>query len=98
MAKAIQETMEKLLSQRKVIDMKIVKLKEEQKAEKQSAILKVIQASGLADLEDADLRKVLESLKAVSPTKPAPSQPYMVCSVPSLTSQKAINDGALKAS
>jgi hypothetical protein len=64
MAKAITETMGKLLAQRKAIDIKIAKLKEEQKAEKQSAILRVIQASGLADLQDAELRKVLESLKA----------------------------------
>jgi hypothetical protein len=64
MAKAITETMGKLLAQRKAIDVKIAKLKEEQKAEKQSAILRVIQASGLADLQDAELRKVLESLKA----------------------------------
>lgn len=64
MAKAITQTMGKLLAQRKAIDVKIAKLKEEQKAEKQSAILRVIQASGLADLQDAELRKVLESLKA----------------------------------
>lgn len=64
MAKAITQTMGKLLAQRKAIDVKIAKLKDEQKAEKQSAILKVIQASGLADLQDAELRKVLESLKA----------------------------------
>lgn len=69
MATTIHETMEKLLAQRKVIDIKIAKLKEEQKAEKQSAILKVIQASGLADLQDAELRKVLESLKAAHPSK-----------------------------
>jgi len=64
MAEAITQTMGKLLAQRKAIDVKIAKLKDEQKAEKQSAILKVIQASGLADLQDAELRKVLESLKA----------------------------------
>jgi hypothetical protein len=64
MAKAITQTMGKLLAQRKAIDVKIAKLKDEQKAEKQSAILKVIQASGLVDLQDAELRKVLESLKA----------------------------------
>lgn len=69
MAKTIHETMEKLLAQRKAIDIKIAKLKDEQKAEKQSAILKVIQASGLADLQDSDLRKVLESLKAAHPSK-----------------------------
>jgi hypothetical protein len=71
MAKAILETMEKLLAQRKAIDVKIAKLKEEQKAEKQSSILKAIQASGLAELRDADLRKVLESLKAAHTAKPA---------------------------
>lgn len=69
MAKATPETMEKLLAQRRAIDVKIAQLKEAQKAEKQSAILKVIQASGLAELQDADLRKVLESLKAVHPSK-----------------------------
>jgi hypothetical protein len=69
MAKTIPETMEKLLAQRKAIDMKIAQLKEAQKAEKQSAILKVIQASGLAELQDEELRKVLESLKAVHPSK-----------------------------
>ena len=69
MAKTIPETMEKLLAQRKAIDMKIAQLKEAQNAEKQSAILKVIQASGLAELQDEELRKVLESLKAVHPSK-----------------------------
>ena len=69
MAKTIPETMEKLLAQRKAIDMKIAQLKEAQNAEKQSAILKVIQASGLAELQDEELRKVLESLKAVHPSQ-----------------------------
>jgi hypothetical protein len=69
MAKIVPETMEKLLAQRKAIDVKIAQLKEAQKAEKQSAILKVIQASGLAELQDADLRKVLESLKATHLSK-----------------------------
>ena len=69
MTKTITETMEKLLAQRKAIDVKIAQLKEAQKVEKQNAILKVIQASGLADLQDADLRKVLESMKSVHPSK-----------------------------
>lgn len=68
MAKKTQEIMEKLQAQRNAIDMKMAKLKEEQKAEKQTAILRVIQASGLADLEDAELRKVLQSLKAAKST------------------------------
>jgi hypothetical protein len=69
MAKATLETMEKLLAQRRAIDVKIAQVKEAQIAEKQNAILKVIQASGLAELQDADLRKVLESLKAAHPSK-----------------------------
>lgn len=69
MAQTTPEAMEKLLAQRKAIDIKIAKLKEEQKAEKQHAILRAIQASGLAEMQDADLRKVLESLKAAHPSK-----------------------------
>ena len=69
MAKAIPDTMEKLLAQRKAIDVKIAKLKEEQKAEKQNAILRAIQASGLAELKDGELQKVLESLKAAHASK-----------------------------
>lgn len=69
MAKTIPQTMEKLLAQRKAIDVKIAQLKEAQKAEKQSAILKIILASGLAEMQDADLRTVLESLKTKHPSK-----------------------------
>lgn len=69
MAKTIPQTMEKLLAQRKAIDVKIAQLKEAQKAEKQSAILKIILASGLAEMQDADLRTVLESLKTTHPSK-----------------------------
>ena len=69
MAKTIPQTMEKLLAQRKAIDVKIAQLKEAQKAEKQSAILKIILASGLAEMQDADLRTVLERLKTTHPSK-----------------------------
>lgn len=57
------------MAQRKAIDVKIAQWKEARKADKQSEILKVIQASGLAEMKDADLRKVLESLKATHPSK-----------------------------
>ena len=69
MVKKLTDSMEKLLGQRKALDTKIAKLKEEQKAEKRSAILKVIEAAGLADLQDADLQKILHSLMAAHSSK-----------------------------
>jgi len=62
--KKTNTTLEKLLAQRKAIDIKIAKIKEEEKAEKRASILKVIEASGLAELEDAELRKALNDLMA----------------------------------
>ena len=69
--------LEKLLAQRKAIDIKVARIKEEEKAEKRASILKVIEASGLAELEDAELRKALNDLMAAHVSKktvqPAPS-------------------------
>lgn len=65
MEKATAMTIEKLLAQRKAIDLKIAKLKAEEKEEKRTAILKAIMASGLAELQDMELKKALESLKTM---------------------------------
>ena len=61
--------LEKLLAQRKAIDTRIAKIKEEEKAEKRASILKVIEASGLAELEDGELRKALHDLMAAHASK-----------------------------
>ena len=61
--------LEKLLAQRKAIDIKVARIKEEEKAEKRASILKAIEASGLAELEDAELRKALNDLMAAHASK-----------------------------
>ena len=61
--------LEKLLAQRKAIDIKVARIKEEEKAEKRASILKAIEASGLAELEDAELRKALNDLMAEHASK-----------------------------
>ena len=75
--KKMNATLEKLMAQRKAIDTKIAKIKEEEKAEKRATILKLIEASGLAELEDAELRKALNELMATHASKktvqPAPA-------------------------
>ncbi len=67
--KKTNTTIEKLLAQRKAIDIKIAQIKEEEKAEKRASILKAIEASGLAELEDAELRKALNDLMAAHASK-----------------------------
>ena len=61
--------LEKLLAQSKAIEIKIALVKEEKKAEKRASILKVIEATGLAELEDAQLRKALAELRAAHASK-----------------------------
>lgn len=63
MKKSLEQNMNKLLEQRKALDVKIARIKEELKTERRSAILRMIEASGLADLQDAELRKVLDSMR-----------------------------------
>jgi hypothetical protein len=76
--KKMTATLEKLMAQRKAIDTKITKIKEEEKAEKRATILKAIEASGLAELEDAELRQALAELMAAHTSKktiqPAPPE------------------------
>ncbi len=67
--KKTNATLEKLLAQRKAIDTKIAKIKEDEKAEKRACILKVIEASGLVELEDSELRKALNDLMAAHASK-----------------------------
>lgn len=62
--KKTSATLEKLNAQRKAIDIKIAQIKEEEKAGKRASILKIIESSGLAELEDAELRKALNDLIA----------------------------------
>ena len=69
MAKAL-ESMAELLAQKRAIEAKIEKRRELDTAQKNEAIIKKIKAAGLYDLEDPELLKVLESLRALS-AKPA---------------------------
>lgn len=75
--KKMNATLEKLLAQRKAIDTKIAKIKEEEKAEKRATIMKVIEASGLAELEDAELRKALIDLMAAHASKKTIQHEYV---------------------
>lgn len=65
MAKAL-ESMEELMAQKRVLEAKIEKRRELDTAQKNEGIIKKIKAAGLYDLEDPDLLKALESLKALS--------------------------------
>jgi len=69
MAKAL-ESMTELLAQKKAIEAKIEKRRELDTAQKNETIIKKIKAAGLYDLEDPELLKALEHLKALS-AKPA---------------------------
>jgi ribosomal protein L14E/L6E/L27E len=69
MKKSSNTTLEKLMAQRKAIDTKIARINEVNKAEKRAAVLKVIEATGLAELEDAQLRKALAELRAAHASK-----------------------------
>ncbi len=72
--KKTNATLEKLLAQRKLIDAKIAKIREEEKAEKRASILKAIEVSGLADLEDIELRNALAGLMAAHASKKSRQQ------------------------
>ncbi len=65
MAKTL-ESMAELLAQKRAIEAKIDKRRELDTAQKNEAIIKKIKAAGLYDLDDPDLLKALESLKALS--------------------------------
>jgi hypothetical protein len=51
------------------VSVGVTTLHEEEKAEKRASILKAIESSGLAELEDAELRKALNDLKAAHALK-----------------------------
>jgi hypothetical protein len=65
MARAL-ESMEELMAQKRAIEAKIEKRREQDTAQKNEAIIKKIKAAGLYELEDPELLKALESLKALS--------------------------------